>query len=136
MKKIELYLTIIILSFSFFGCDPPRYYNYFITNRCNEEIEIKIVVCLFNCGTIHNNTTEKPSIKISPNATQLIYVADLPQPIKDDKVELFFEEIIIKKGNVTSKNNYVDKSLWDFKKSSKNHADSYLTVYPEDFEDE
>ena len=134
MKKIGLFLIIIILSFTFLGCDPDRYYNYFITNNCNEMIVINIEICKFNCGTVHQKIEKKSTIQINPNTTQLIHSDDDYQPLKDYMVEHFFEKIIITKGDKTSKVNYVDKDLWVFKKTSKYHADSYLTVNPEDFE--
>ena len=35
--------------------------------------------------------------------------------LNDSMIEYFFENIIITKGSNTSKVNYVDKGLWDFK---------------------
>jgi hypothetical protein len=54
----------------------------------------------------------------------------------ENHLEYWIKEITIIKENDTSKVNYVDKTLWDFKPTSDVHANSYLTVNPEDFEDE
>jgi len=133
MKKMRILLILIALSLTILSCDPPRYYDYFIINSCSEEIEVKIEVCVLNCRTIRNKT-EKSYIQIKPNTTQLILSIDDFQPLKDFMVEIFFEEIIITKGGDTSRVNYVNKDLWDFRITSKNRADSYLIVKPEDFE--
>ena len=130
MKKIGLFLGTIILSFTFLGCEPDRYYNYFITNNCNE----MIVVSTLNCATLYQKNEKTTTIQINPNTTQLIHSNGDYQPLSDYMVEHFFKEIIITKGDKTSKVNYVNKDLWVFKKTSKYHADNYLTVYPEDFE--
>jgi len=134
MKKIEIFLSIITLSFVFLGCDPDRYYNYFITNNCDEVIDVKIEACSLNCGTQYAQKYEKLNIQIDPNTTQLILSDTYFQPLQDYMVEYFFEKITITKGNDTSKINYINKDLWVFKKTSKYNANSYLTVNPEDFE--
>ena len=130
MEKTKIYLTIIILSFLFFCCDPPRYYDYFITNNCSEMIEVKFDVSQWGTPEIMNKI-----VHIKPDSTKLIYSDEWFQPLNDFMVEHYFKRgIIITKGSDTAKVNYVDKGLWEFKKTSKNHADSYLTVNPEDFE--
>jgi len=131
MKKTIFFFGGIVL---FLSCDPPRYYYYFITNNCNEEIEVKIVVCTLNCNTDYKKINEKPIVKLNSNEIMLIYSDNYFQPLSDYMVEYFFEEIIVTKGNDTSKINYVDRKLWGFKKTSKDHADSFLTINPEDFE--
>ena len=129
-KKTGLFLAIIVLIFSIFSCDPDRYYNYFITNKCEEVIEVKFDVSQLGTPEILNKV-----VYISPDSTKLIHSDEDYQPLWYGMVEIFFRRgIIITKGSDTSKVNYVDKGLWDFKKISKNHADSYLTVRPEDFE--
>ena len=136
MKKIELYLTIIILSLTFWGCDPPRYYNYFVTNDCNEDIEVKIQVNHRYNSAMPGDKIELLNLLLDPNTTQLIISSEYWLPLNDSMIEYFFGKIIITKGTDTSKVNYVDKDLWEFKKTSKNHANSYLTIRPEDFENE
>ena len=57
------------------------------------------------------------------------------QPLGNQYVEAFFKEIVIIKGNDTSKINYANKDLWDFQPNhKKRYAKCYLTVNPEDFE--
>ena len=130
MKKTGLFLAIMALLFTLLRCDPPRYYNYFITNNCQETIRVEIVLL----NTIGWIVTENSNSLIKPDSTQLILLMEDYQPTYSYMVEAFFKEIIITKGNDTSKVNYVNKDLWDFRKTSKDHADSYLTVNPEDFE--
>jgi len=132
-KIIKIFILFFGLA-SLISCDPPRYYDYFIKNNCNEEIEVKIVVCTLNCNTNYKKINEKPSVQINSNETMLIYSDNYFQPLSDYMVEYFFEEIIVTKGKYTSKINYIDRKLWGFRKTSKDHADSYLTVNPEDFE--
>ena len=136
MKKKGLYLVIMTLSVIFWGCDPDRYYDYFIINSCDEAINVKIEACSLNCRTKNAHKYEILNIQIEPNTTQLILSDTYFQPLQDYMIEYFFEKITIVKGTDTSKVNYVDKDLWEFKKTSKNHANSYLTVRPEDFENE
>jgi len=134
MKKIRLFLVIISLSVTFFGCDPPRYYSYFINNNCDELIDVKIEVNHRYNSAMSGDKIEKLNFSIMPDSTKLFISSEYWKPLDDIMIEFFFEKIIITKGSDTSKVNYVDKDLWEFKKTSKNHANSYLTVYPEDFE--
>jgi len=114
----------------FLSCDPPRYYNYYIINNCNEVIDVKIEVSQWGSPEI-----KSIDLQINPITTRLIHSDEWFQPLSDNMIEYFFKRgILITKGNDTSKINYVNKDLWEFKKTKKNHADSYLTVYPEDFE--
>ena len=131
MKKVPILFIGIIL---FISCDPPRYYDYFITNDCNEDIEVEIEVCVLNCEFTFRKT-EKSNMRINQNTTLLIHSANYFQPLYDGMVEYFFKEITITKGDSTSKINYIDRKLWRFEPTSKKHANSYLTVKPEDFEE-
>jgi len=131
MKKIIiLFLELILLV----SCDPARFYDYYITNNCNEVINVKIEACSLNCGTQYAHKYEILNIQIESNTTQLILSDTYFQPLDNRMVEYFFKNIIITKENVTSKINYVNKDLWVFKKVAKFHAESYLTVKSEDFE--
>jgi hypothetical protein len=122
MKKVSIIFFVIIL---FISCDPPADYDYFIINQCDEKIDVYI----------ESNSKTKSNLQISPNATQLIYSNDRTiLPLEDRMIEYFFEEIMIVKGSDTSKVNYINKDLWDFRETSKGHADSYLTITPKDFE--
>ena len=123
------------LSVTFWGCDAPRYYNYFIINNCDEVIEVKIYVNhTYNSAVECCDKKESFILLIEPSTKQLLISSEYWKPLDVLMIEFFFEKITITKGNETSKVNYVDKNLWVFKKTSKNHADSYLTVKPEDFE--
>jgi hypothetical protein len=124
MKKVlALFLGIIL----FFSCDPPAYYDYFIINQCDEEINVYIESDWEKFGSTYN-------IVISSNENSLIYHGEDFQGVSDLMVETFFKKITISKGDNVSKVNYINKDLWDFQVTSKDHANSYLTVKPEDFE--
>jgi hypothetical protein len=130
MKKVLIAFLGIVL---FISCDPPAYYDYYITNNCNEEIEVTIKVCTLNCSS-PNGKIQKIDLQINPNKTQLIHSSEAILPLEDRMIEYFFKGIIIIKGNDTSKVNYINKNLWDYRETSKYNAESYLTVKPEDFE--
>jgi len=123
-----LFLTIIII---FWGCDPPAYYNYFIINECDEKINVYFEP-RHTLGKYNGDT----NILIPPNEMVLIYPGRWINRVEDWRIEWFFEKITIHKGNKISKVNYIDRNLWKFESTSKSHANSYLTVYPKDFEDE
>ena len=130
MKFLNKSGLIVLLLLLITSCDPPKYYNYFITNNCDEVIEVKIEVSQWGSPEI-----KIVILQINPDATQLIHSDEWFQPLDNSMVEYFFKRgIVITKGNDTSKVNYVNKDLWDFRITSKNHANSYLTVKPEDFE--
>jgi len=134
MKKTRILLILTVLSLTILSCDPPAYYDYFIINKCNENIDVKIKACTLNCNTNYSKIVEL-DLQINPNTTQLIYSDDRTiLPLDARMIDYFFEEIIITKGNDISKINYIDKDLWDFNPISKDHANSYLTITPKDFE--
>jgi len=122
--KRKMFLTMIILSFALFGCDPPRYYNLFIINDCNDDIEVKIT----------DDRGKKSNFKIEPKGKQMVHEDMVPQPLNIGVVHAFFKEIIVTKENDTSKINYIDKDLWHLEQVSKFQANCCLTVNPEDFE--
>jgi hypothetical protein len=131
MKKV--FLKIVFLTLTFLSCDPPRYYDYYVTNNCNKNIEVTVIGHRFHNG-YHNNTL---ITQIAPNTTQLVCSGEDYQPLNIVyAIHVVLENIVITNGNVTSKINYIDKDLWDFNKTSKDHANSYLTITPKDFEDE
>lgn len=132
MKKVKIFLLLVVSLFVVVGCDPPRYYDYFITNKCNETIEVKISSDWEGAY----GRVETFNFLIEPDTTYFITSFEDYQPLNANMVEVFFKEILITKENKTSKVNYVDKSLWVFKPTSKDHTNSYLTVYPDDFEND
>ena len=131
MKRIKIFLIIIIVSFTYLSCDPHRYYDYFITNTCQDSIRVKIKLRKI----IGYNEIVPSNLQIKPDSTLLILSIMDYQPLDYVYVEAFFSEIIIIKGADTSKINYVNKDLWDFQPNHKKYyAKSYLTINPEDFE--
>ena len=121
MKKCFYPIFLLMLV----SCDKRMDYDYFIINQCNEEIIVYVEVG-------RNNNSK--SIVILPNENELIYHGVGINELQDRLIEHFFNKITINKEGKTSKLNYVDKNLWKFEPTSKDHANSYLTVNPEDFE--
>ena len=125
MKKY--FIIIIILLFT--ACEKVMNYDYYIINNCNEEISVYIEI-----------NSNRPSYKgsnitfILPHEKKLIYHGTSINRLQDRLVEYFFTKITIYKGDKVSKLNYIDKDMWEFKPTSENHANSYLTIYPENFE--
>ena len=121
----------MILSLIFFSCDPPSYYDYYIINQCNEEI----TVC-FKALRSYSKFNADTCIVLLPHEKELIYRAESFNRVEDRYIELFFKEITIQKRDKKSKVDYIDKNLWIFEAISRHYANSYLTVNPEDFEDD
>ena len=121
--KIFWVMIVLSLTISISGCDPVRYYSFYLVNDCEEPIEAKIV----------NFQKKESNLQIDSKTEQLICTFDNPQPLNIRVVEGVFEKIIVTKGNDTSKVNYIDKDLWRLTSPSKNRANCYLVVNPEDF---
>jgi hypothetical protein len=124
MKKLSLIFLVLYL---FTSCDPPAYYDYYIINQCDEEIDVYIESNSKKIGDTYR-------MVIQAYENKLIYSDEIILALSDRMIEYFFEEIIIIKGSDTSKVNYVNKDLWKFEIISKDHANSYLTVTDKDFE--
>jgi hypothetical protein len=122
MKK---YVFIVLAFFILESCDKKMSYDYFIVNACDAEITVYIEVG-------RNNNTK--NIIILPQETALIYSGTSINKLQNRLVEFFFNKMIINKGYDTSRLNYIDKNIWKWEPVSENHANSYLTIYPKDFE--
>ena len=130
MKKYFVnFIFMIILLFA--ACDKRMDYDYFIINQCDEKINVYFEI---TSQTVSNNWPN--DIVIQSKETKQIYYGRGINALENRLVEHFFTKITIQKGNQKSKLNYIDKSMWKFEPTSKTHANSYLTVNPEDFEDE
>ena len=114
---------VIIAALIFVACDKEMEYNYFIVNECDESINVYFEA----------NLIVTKSIVIPPYDTILVHQAKALNGLNDRLVEHFFNKISIYKEDKISKVNYIDYELWDFQPTSKDHANSYLTVKPEDF---
>jgi len=123
MKSYLIILTVLI----FTACDKRMDYDYFIVNNCDEIINVYI-------ETDRNDVSK--SIVILSYETELIYHGTGINGLQDGLVEFFFKKITVYKVDKTSKVNYIDRNLWVFEPVSGNHANSYLTINPGDFEDE
>ncbi len=121
MKKILILSLGVIL---FTSCDPAVYYDYYIINNCNEGINISLI----------DYNDKSYSFYINAKTEQLVYHDEAINSLEERMVEIFIKNITIIKENDTSKINYVNKSLWEFRINAKDHADIYLTIRPEDFE--
>ena len=122
MKKVVTLFLVIIL---FASCDSPAGYDYYIINDCKEKINVSLIDSKNKSFTYSIGTGEK----------QLVYHYESINFLEDYMVERWIKEITITKDDTTSKVNYIDRKLWRFEPTSKKHANSYLTVKPEDFEE-
>ena len=128
MKK---YFYSIVVLFGLLSCDKEVNYDYFVINQCDEAIKV-----VFMIGRNDGRDKGPHSIVIPPDENILIYDGHWINGLDDGVLEWFFTEITIHKGDKISKVNYIDKDKWRFEPTSDSHANSYLTVYPEDFENE
>jgi hypothetical protein len=125
MKKKILYL-ILFNVFIFNACDRTMYYDYFIINNCIEEISVNIL----------DYKDKHSHVYVNAYQTGFIYHGEDFSTLEEGIIVHFFKNIKIVKNGVSSKVNYIDKELQIFVSTSHDHADVYLTVNPEDFEDE
>ena len=125
--KMRTYFYIIVVLLGLMSCDHSAYYDYYVINQCDETIDVYIESDWEN----YNYTN---SIVIPPHETVLVYHGEWINGVKGEMVERIFKKITIHKGDEISKVNYIDKDKWGFEPTSDSHANSYLTVYPEDFE--
>jgi len=126
MKRAFLYkIGLILLQvFLIISCEPGTQYNYFITNKCDKNIQVLIT----------DKSDDKIEVEVESYSEKLVYLGKGLGHVFDSYVEMVFKEIIITKEDDISKINYLNKNLWRFEPTSKVNANVYLTVNPEDFE--
>ena len=123
----KVIITVMInllyfISIIFISCDRKYEYNYYIINKCNEDINVVLI----------DFEDKYSSYRINPQKEQLIYHGEGYSFLELRTVKFFLKEIKITKGDKTSKVNYVDNDLWGQK--SKKQENIYLTVKEDDFE--
>lgn len=115
------------------SCDPEFYHDFYIENQCKDDIEIN----LYYSKRYAFPSSGRPDITnflIKPHNNELI-ASESTIRVYDD-IHYYFDSIVIKKNDEISRVDYLDYSRWGSKNKHKHHTISYLTVYPEDFEDE
>jgi len=124
IKKIVI---IFCISSILFACEPNSDYDHIIINNCEDIIKVSYIVRTY--------PDKESTVIININDQQMIFRGSiLNDRVEERLVANWFKKIIVTKGQDTSKVNYLDKNLWIMEKISKNKANCYLTVYPEDFE--
>jgi hypothetical protein len=124
IKKIVVVYCVAVLLFS---CEPYSDYNHIVINNCEDTLKVSYIV------SIHPN--KESTVMIGTNAQQMIFRGSTTNDRVEERLMAhWFTQIIVTKGQDTSKVNYLDKNLWTMEKISKNKANCYLTVNPEDFE--
>ena len=132
MKNVTMILTIITLSLTILACDRWRYYDYYVTNNCDEDIVITITGNKF-----HNDYPDnKLTTRIEPKKMRLVFSGDDYQPLYLPAAIYYIEDITVIKGNDTATVNFINVELWYMEVTAKDHANCYLTINPEDFENE
>jgi hypothetical protein len=120
MKYIYI-VCFICLSLFFIACDPFVDYYYYVSNRCNENINVEII----DRGNIRSEIT------IDANTEQLVYHGKTWGNVY---VQYFIKTITIQKDTIESNINYTDDNLWVIRESSKLILKCYINITPEDFE--
>jgi len=122
MKKIVFYTLILFL----YSCDKGFYEERYITNRCNDSVNVKFV--FINSPSKEFNVAAYNDYLL--NSTDVIYGKHPKQFINKN----IFENIIVTKGGVISKVDYVNHERWIFEEYEKEKFRSYLIINPDDFE--
>ena len=132
MKSVIMILMTITLSLIMLACDPPSYYDYYVTNNCDDYIIVKVTGSVYNRG--HNNMR---ITQIEHDSTKLVFSSEDYQFIHiQNAILVLLEEVTIIKGNETSRVDYINTNLWTLEKIDKDHGKCYITINPKDFEDE
>ena len=108
------------------SCDKEVRYDYYVINQCPTNIEITVVTNPYKPNTTIFN--------VERNQKELIYQGYGINKLQKEILEHFFVNIIIKNDENISSISYVNADLWKFEPTSESHANCYLTINPEDFE--
>ena len=118
-------LTVFLL----LSCEPNSDYSHIVINNCEEPIKVSYIVSIY--------PDKETAVMIEANAQEMIFVgATLNDRVEERLMATWFRQIIITKGQDTSKVNYLDKNLWTMEIASKNGANCYLSVSQDDFNSE
>ena len=121
MKKIVLIITSFFLLIS---CDEIYHSQLYITNNCNEPINVSIT----------NSWNNVDTFVVDANTT---FMFSEGQGITSPKgiVERSFLKFEVVKNEVKSKINYLEYNKWIYiEKQDKYHYELYLPISYEDFE--
>jgi len=108
------------------SCDKKAIHEYYIQNNCETDVIVNIL----------DNNNKLFSTDIAPNMEKLVYLGETINDVYDDEITYFIKDIKIKKGDIMLNINLLDYRIWHFEKRSRLEAKSFLTINPEDFEDE
>ena len=122
----KYFSIIIFLVLIVFSCEKEAIHEYSVQNNC----ETSIIVNVLDYRNISY------SIEIASSIEKVIYSGKIINSVYEDEITYFIKDIKIRKGYILLNKNLLDYSIWRFEKKNRLEAKSYLTVYPEDFEDE
>jgi len=128
----KIYYGIVFLIVTLTSCDPKFFHDFYIENCCEESIEITI----FYYERYAYPASGKPLITnfvVEPSVCKLIGTESTIGAFDD--IRYYFDSIEVKNGERKSNIDYLDYSRWSSKKKSKYYTDSFLLVFPEDFEE-
>ena len=126
MNKHHRLGVIVLTILAFISCDKETIHDYYIQNNCEDTIIVDIL-------DLNNKSF---SIKITHGMEKLIYTGDAINHVYEDEITYFIKDIKIKKGHTLLNKDLLNYQIWHFEKKSQYNATSYLTIYPEDFENE
>jgi hypothetical protein len=124
---IKHFGTIFFLMiFTITSCDKKAIHEFYVQNNCEDTIIVNIL-------DYKNNLF---STDIALGMESLVYSGKTLNDVYEDEITYFIKDINIKKGDKMLNKNLLDYHIWRFEKISRLEAKSYLTINPEDFEDE
>ncbi len=107
MKKLII-VQLVLLSISFFSCDPGSQIQYIVKNKSNSDLKLIIKE--------GRHSSAGASI-LKPNADTIVferpslgYSYDI---IKDKKMDDFLMNLLITKDSIPIKTNIIDKANWE-----------------------
>jgi len=128
------YFLLILLNLS--SCDLHSDYSYYILNKCDTVIRIRMIVDLGRPEADWGWYGYADSVVVlNPGMQRLIYIFNTINPVESEsgKPEYLFRTLKVSMGSDTSKVNYINETLWKRVKTGKYHMSLFLTILPSDF---
>jgi hypothetical protein len=124
MKKI----IISLLSIVSISCDKESILEMYLRNDCNEDLYV-VIYRNYDDEEIHRYS-------ISGNSIMLIAKSDGIHHRRKEEIPFLIKRLDITKDGIPIRINPLDTDFWDFEEVSMYCYKSFLTINPEDFEDE
>lgn len=119
MKRVILLAVIMVM----FSCDHPAYHDFYISNKCDQDIVIEVV----------DNKQSKSSVTIKPSTEEIIYHGETINEVFEDEITFFINKIDVYKNGVKASVDLLDYRLWQFEEHSKYYGVSTISIQSDDF---